>query len=60
MRRHRVLSIALGLALLAALDAPRASAGVTIDGLDNDGDGLVDFPADPDCSLASDDLVFCP
>lgn len=25
------------------------------DGIDNDGDGLVDFPADPDCTDALDD-----
>jgi hypothetical protein len=30
------------------------------DGLDNDGDTLVDFPADPDCASASDDVEATP
>jgi hypothetical protein len=32
-------------------DPPPACA----DGLDNDGDGLIDFPADPGCAFANDD-----
>jgi hypothetical protein len=31
---------------------PKAACG---DGLDNDGDGLIDFPADPGCASADDD-----
>jgi CSLREA domain-containing protein len=30
------------------------------DGIDNDGDGLVDFPADPGCSSATDDSEHSP
>jgi hypothetical protein len=33
-----------------ALDAPKACS----DGIDNDGDGKVDYPADPGCSSPSD------
>ncbi|MBI3291081.1 hypothetical protein HYZ76_02245, partial [Candidatus Falkowbacteria bacterium] len=33
----------------------RLTLTACLDGLDNDGDGLVDFPADPGCDSASDD-----
>lgn len=36
-------------------DMPEPPAAQCEDGVDNDGDGLVDFPADPGCTGASDD-----
>ncbi len=56
------LSLALisGSVLFSAL-ADVATTSLTVgvaqcsDGLDNDGDGLIDYPADPDCSSAVDD-----
>jgi len=36
-------------------DPPPPSAPQCSDGIDNDGDGLVDYPADPGCSSATDD-----
>ncbi|MEK7608471.1 MAG: hypothetical protein AAB495_02745 [Patescibacteria group bacterium] len=43
----------------AVADSTSSSVTVTLsecaDGLDNDGDALVDFPTDPDCSSALDD-----
>lgn len=45
--------------LLLAFVATSASAGnpfpACADGIDNDGDGLVDHPADPGCQLATSD-----
>ncbi len=34
---------------------PAAIVPYCADNVDNDGDGLVDFPADPDCAFANDD-----
>jgi hypothetical protein len=34
---------------------PNAVAPACSDNVDNDGDGLVDFPTDPDCAFANDD-----
>ncbi len=48
----RLVSVSALFALLL-LAAPAAWAANCDDGLDNDGDGLVDFPADPGCASAS-------
>ncbi len=40
-------------ALLTDPDAPGSLPGACSDGLDNDGDGVADYPADPDCHAPS-------
>ena len=59
-----VLALTLALASLALVAAPGASARVASDAMppvkqcddnvDNDGDGLVDYPSDPDCGSSND------
>ncbi|MFO7699242.1 MAG: hypothetical protein R6W79_01365 [Acidimicrobiia bacterium] len=55
-RIMRVTAVAVCIAFAAGLGLMpcRASAQMCSDGLDNDLDGLADFPADPDCSDAAD------
>ncbi len=43
-----------GLNRFIAFDSPAPQKPACEDGLDNDGDGRADFPADPGCALASD------
>ena len=70
MIKRKSFSIALALIVLTAtysvvsffhVHAEVSQTSVTIgvaqcsDGIDNDGDGLIDFPADPDCTSPFDD-----
>jgi hypothetical protein len=53
------LALALGLCLASASPSAARLEGpgpvkACADGVDNDGDGLTDYPADPDCGSASD------
>ncbi|NVB83105.1 MAG: hypothetical protein HOV81_32300 [Kofleriaceae bacterium] len=55
-RRH--LCVVLALALFACGDqklAPDAGSGICSDGIDNDGDGLTDYPADFGCENEADE-----
>jgi hypothetical protein len=51
--KSKILSTALAFALLTLVPA-LARSQVCNDGLDNDADGLTDWPADPDCASAVD------
>ncbi len=52
---HTAASAVVSVMFNASSPPPQCS-----DGIDNDGDGLVDFPADPGCSSTTDDDEFNP